>query len=238
MDPLQPSQPQPQTQEPAPLPSSSPPPMPGGQKSSNSTVKIVVIVVGVIVGFFILAFIGLIFLILLAAGSREDSKQGSDTASSSVVDRKAPVTAANSKVTASCYTYSVPKGYELDSGSRACSSAVNISGGDSLTLIEVKAITDTENAKQGSEKLAGLLEDSGYKVISSKVIKKGNLTIGEVEFEDSYNLLRTYYYIPDPSPQFTVGGKLISSYSIEAYTYNADLKAYLTTVVDSFALKS
>ncbi len=203
----------------------------------DNTLKTVLIIVGVVAGFFILAIISLVvFIFLLAMTDKKDSDRDTNPQSKTTVSQSSAVTATGSIVTSSCFSHTLPKGYELDTGSKACSSSLNISGGDSLTSIQVRGITDTGTVSEGIEKLKGILTENNFKIYSSKEIKVGNLSVGEVDFEDSYGLLRAYYYIPDPKPRFTVNGKLISSYSVEGYIYNTELKATVESVVKSFVI--
>lgn len=203
----------------------------------DNTLKTVLIIIGAVVGFFTLAVISLVvFVFFLAMTDKKDSNGGKNPQTKTTVSQSSAVTATGSMVTSSCFSHALPKSYELDAGSKACSSSLNISGGDSLTSIQVRGITDTGSVSEGIEKLKAILVENNFKVKTSKETKVGKLSVGEVDFEDSYGLLRAYYYIPDPKPRFTVNGKLISSYSVEGYIYNTELKATVESVIKSFVI--
>jgi hypothetical protein len=206
----------------------------------DNTLKIILIVVGAVGGLFVLLIIGFVILVFFAASGKDNSTSSpGSSADTTQVDSKAPVTASGSTVTAPCYSYTIPQGYELENKSAACASAVNIPSGDSLTLIQVLAVTNTDNIDQGIESLKKTFAKEKLEFVKSEKIKMSTsgMDAAKVYFKDPYgNLLRAYYYIPDPDPSYIINGKLIGGYTIDGYAYNSELESNLDSVVQSFIL--
>jgi len=149
--------------------------------------------------------------------------------------------AAATKVTTDCYSYAIPTGYEYEEASKDCHTAVNYPKGDALTRIQVKGTTGTVGTldevvamynttlKKSDPNAAGVIDKEQFTVDGK--------TIYYVSYTDGLKLLTGVYIVKDPESTQVVGGQPIVAYSVLGYTYNAELKKVVRSVVDSLVTK-
>jgi len=145
------------------------------------------------------------------------------------------------KVTTDCYSYTIPTGYEYEDTSKDCHTAVNYPKGDALTRIQVKGTTGTVGTldevvamynttlKKSDPNAAGVIDKEQFTVDGK--------TVYYVSYTDGLKLLTGVYIVKDPESTQVVGGQPIVAYSVLGYTYNAELKKVVRSVVNSLVTK-
>jgi hypothetical protein len=194
-------------------------------------------------GVFLLIALPLIAFTVLAYNSAPQKASDTNRAATQQAADKRTATATNgSNVDTSCYSYLVPSGYEYDTTSKDCSTAVNTPKGDSLTRITVKGNTGTIGSLQdvvtafnktlqnGNSSAPGVIDQS-------TTIINGH-TVYYISYKDSNGLLFGNYIFPDTSAsQKDTAGKTITAYTVAGYTYNLNLKNIVRGVVESLTIK-
>ena len=144
-------------------------------------------------------------------------------------------------VTTDCYNYTIPANYVYEPNSKDCFTAVNISGGDALTRIQVKGTTGTIGTlSEVVAKYNASLKTTypnGKGIIDQEQFTANGKTVYYISYEDTYKLLSGIYIVNDPQSTKLVDGVSINAYSVLGYTYNAALKANVRSVVDSLVTK-
>lgn len=145
------------------------------------------------------------------------------------------------KLDTDCYTFDVPTSYVVDerSNNATCRAAVSISASDNLTMIFVQGLSgEVTSASEMLTKLEEMAESEGAKVLESGVTSINGVEAINIRYNDGNGLERTSHYVLDPSASHSNEvGDTITSYMIDAYTYNSTLKQSYMTVVDSIQLK-
>jgi hypothetical protein len=193
-------------------------------------------------GVFLLIALPLVVFSSLAFNSYTQKTNDIQKAAMQQADKRTAAATNGSNVDTSCYSYLVPSGYEYDTTSQGCTTAVNIAKGDSLTRITVKGNTGTIGSLQDVVTAFNKTLQNGNSsapgvVDQSTTIIKGH-TVYYISYKDSNGLLfGNYIFLDTSASQKDTAGKTITAYTVAGYTYNLSLKNILRGVVESLTIK-
>jgi hypothetical protein len=192
-------------------------------------------------GAFLLILLPLAAIILVTYNGINQKVEDAQKLSMQQSANKKAATAVT-KVDTLCYSYPVPTGYEYDTTSKYCTTAVNIPKGDALTRITVKGNTGKIGSLQDVVTLFNKTIQNGDPKAPG-VVDQQSLTIRDrpayyISYKDSYGLLFGNYIFPDDSASHTdENGKTIVGYTVAGYTYNSGLKSLVRGVANSLDIK-